>query len=66
MMRMTKLLLTSQRFARGGWVLSTVLSLLVPFSVEAAPSCAQVLKVLGSRLADATCLRAPISPPTTR
>src|SRR5262245_66096280 len=41
------------------WSGALALSLLVPFSAQAAPSCAQVLKALGSRLADATCLVSP-------
>jgi 3HB-oligomer hydrolase (3HBOH) len=56
MIRLTNLRPASRRFVRGTAVWSGVLALLISFSAEAAPTCAQVLKALGSRLADATCV----------
>jgi len=46
-----------RRFVRGASVWSGVLalSLLVPFSAQATPTCAQVLKAIGNQLADVTC-----------
>jgi 3HB-oligomer hydrolase (3HBOH) len=61
MIRLTNLWPASRHFARGASVRSGVLalSLLIPLSSQAAPTCAQVLKALGSRLADATCVQSP-------
>ena len=60
MKRLTNLRPASRRFVRGASRSGRgVLALLVPFSAQAAPTCAQVLKALGSRLADATCVQSP-------
>ena len=44
---------------RGASIWSGVLALLISFSAQATPTCAQVLKALGSQLADATCVQSP-------
>ncbi|HTO47061.1 MAG TPA: 3-hydroxybutyrate oligomer hydrolase family protein [Burkholderiales bacterium] len=55
MKRMTNLRPASRRFVRGTSMWSGVLALLISFSAQATPTCAQVLKAIGNQLADVTC-----------
>ena len=59
MIRLTNLRPASRRFVRGASIWSGVLALVVSFSAQATPTCAQVLKAIGNQLADATCVQSP-------
>ena len=59
MIRLTNLRPASRRFVRGASIWSGVLALLISFSAQATPTCAQVLKAIGNQLADATCVQSP-------